>query len=205
MAQIKDNDKDRLIKAFPASLREDAAYVVNILPPGKTVWSHDGSRLITVQSLISEDAIQVFLDNEMISLPYRIYMNELNVEVLEQLTIHQQIILHCIYTRHFNGHIREASLAKLYGATDGFVIPFIVQLLADQVLEILIALQRHVTGHGANDYAVFTRNNPKYWQQTQDRMVSYWNAYYRPRYPKIGPYPGKQIAHMINLAEMLLK
>jgi hypothetical protein len=42
-----------------------------------------------VQSLIGAAAIEVFLDNKMVSLPYRIYMNELNAEVLEQLTIRQ--------------------------------------------------------------------------------------------------------------------
>ncbi len=86
-----------------------------------------------MQSLIGADAIEVFLDNKMVSLPYRIYMNELNAEVLEQLTIRQQTILHCIYTRHFNGHVREASLRKLFGAIDGFIIPFTVKLFADQV------------------------------------------------------------------------
>ena len=44
----------------------------------------------------------------------------------------------------------------------------------------------------------FAIENPKYYQQTESRMISYWNEYYRRRFPKLGIYPGRIIFDLIK-------
>jgi len=47
----------------------------------------------------------------------------------------------------------------------------------------------------------FIRDNPKFWMQTESRMISYWNEYYRrPTFPKLKDYIGKQIIDRIKKA-----
>ena len=88
-------------------------------------------------------------------------------------------ILNCIYLKHHNGYLREKRLKKLLKSKNKFVIPFSTQLLGEYVFEILKVLDEHITEQNLNYYREFVNENPIYWQKTESRMTSYWNAYYR--------------------------
>lgn len=47
-------------------------------------------------------------------------------------------------------------------------------------------------------YAEFVGENPKYWRQTESRMISYWNEYYRYKFPKLKEYLGFEIVDRIK-------
>ena len=124
----------------------------------------------------------------------------------EKLTDLQKAILNCIYLRHHNGFIRQRRLEKLIDTTDYFVVPFIFQLLGEYVMEILEVLQKHINPN-IDNYVKFINENQKYWTQTESRMISYWNEYYRrPMYPNYLPpkyatrkeYIGQQIVDRLK-------
>ena len=133
-------------------------------------------------------------------MPYRIYLNEPVEDKLAALSERQQVILHCLYLRHHDGYIRQKHLEQLIGRTEAFVCPFTVQLLGEYVVEILLVLEKLITSADLTDYAEFLDSNRFYWKQTQSRMVSYWNEYYRADFPRLQDYVGKRLADRLNAA-----
>jgi len=79
-------------------------------------------------------------------------------------------------------------LELLHGKTDYFVVAFIFQLLGEYVIEILEIIDKLIDEKNIGLYARFIDENPKLWQKTESRVISYWDAYYRrPQYPEYLP------------------
>lgn len=191
-------NKERILKAFPKNLRADIKVVLEIIPfNDHDVKLCDGNTH-TIADFISEDSIRVKLENEDIDIPYRVYFNEPNVESEKTLNVKQQTILNCIYTRHHDGHVRERRLQQLVECGEIWLIPYTVQLLGEYVYEILQVIDEHVNSQTLNQYAVFAKTNPIYWLQTENRMISYWNEYYRRRFLKLKKYLGYEIVKRIK-------
>jgi hypothetical protein len=181
---ISDTDKVRLINSFPSSLRQDVEEAIKVLPADHNVVLADG-QLHSIDGLIHPTEYSVILDRELLTIPYRNYYNEPTPEKEKLLTPQQKAILNCIYLRHHNGFVRQKRLEQLINTADNFVIPYTIQLLGEYVMEILEVLDRHINGKTIDNYIHFINENKKYWQQTESRMISYWNEYYRrPMYPK---------------------
>jgi hypothetical protein len=72
-------------------------------------------------------------------------------------------------------------LAQLLTASvqEPFTTPFTFSLLGDYVQEILETLAAHLTPSLLVSYVELIRENPRYWSQTQGRVASYWDSYYR--------------------------
>lgn len=197
---------EKLFDAFPYALRQDVEKVIKILPLNDhNILLADG-QIHKVDELIHPDEQVVLLDNEAIKIPYRLYFNEPVADKEKLLTDLQKIILNCIYLRHHNGFVRQRRLAKLIDKTDYFIVPFVFQLLGEYVMEILEVLQMHINPNTDN-YIKFINENQKYWSQTESRMISYWNEYYRrPMYPNYLPpkyatrkeYIGQQIVDRLK-------
>ncbi len=65
--------------------------------------------------------------------------------------------------------------------------------------EILEVLDRHINEKNIDNYKRFVKDNPKYFLQTECRMISYWNAYYRRhRFPKLKDYIGYRLVNRIK-------
>lgn len=193
--------RDRLQNCFPQTLKSDVKTVLDVLPFGvNDVKSVDG-QIHNVDNLIHQTFLTVQLDKEVLNIPYRLYFNEPDKEDEANLTDTQKTILNCIYLRHHNGHLRESRLRKLLDKNDYWIIPFTFQLLGEYVLEILEVLDKHINDKNIDNYQRFTKENPKYWQQTESRMISYWNEYYRrPKFPILNNYLGQQIVNRIKKA-----
>ena len=192
-------EQEKLLGAFPASLRQDVEKVIEILPLNDhNVLLVDG-QIHKVDDLIHPNEQIVTVDNEQIKIPYRLYFNEPSNDKEKSLTDLQQTILNCIYLRHHNGFIRQRRLEKLIDKTEYFVVPFVFQLLGEYVLEILVVLDRHINKQTIDDYIKFIEENKKYCQQTESRMISYWNEYYRrPKFINLNDYIGKQIVDRLK-------
>jgi hypothetical protein len=195
--------KDRLRNAFPKSLRSEVDAVLSILPFDDNNAKRAGQQIIKVENLIFPSGLTVQLDNELLSIPYRIYFNEPDIEEESKLTEIQKTILNCIYLRHFDGYLRQRRLENLVDKNVDWLIPFTIQLLGEYVFEILVVLDRHVNDKTIDTYVKFIRENPKYWKQTESRMISYWNEDYRRQYPKLKTYLGKQLANRIKKSERI--
>ncbi|MEV6781593.1 hypothetical protein [Streptomyces sp. NPDC051098] len=65
---------------------------------------------------------------ETVTIPSRTYHDEPESEAVRSLTATQQAILHCLYSRHCDGRIRQRHLESLVGVHEAWVVPFVVQL-----------------------------------------------------------------------------
>jgi hypothetical protein len=69
-------------------------------------------------------------------------------------------------------------------------------------MEILEVADKHINDKTINNYLKFFTENPKYRQQTESRMISYWDVYYRrKKYKKLNEYIGQQIFKRIKKSE----
>ncbi|MGW7050030.1 hypothetical protein ACWGDT_46840 [Streptomyces avermitilis] len=57
--------------------------------------------------------------------------------MVRSLTVVQQAILHCLYSRHCDGLVRRRHREQIAGSDEPWVVPFVVQSAGEYVLEIM--------------------------------------------------------------------
>ncbi|KIA82307.1 hypothetical protein [Kaistella jeonii] len=183
-------NRQKLLNAFPIDLKQDVEIVTAFLI----------DKNLDIHPTVEEEII---LDGQKLIIPGRVYFDNPNETAANSLTINQQTILNCIYLRHHNGFVRQQNLEKLvHNIKDYYVIPFIFQLLGEYVMEILEVADKHINEKTINNYLKFFRENPKYRQRTESRMISYWDVYYRlTKYINLKEYIGWQIFDRIKKSE----
>lgn len=182
-----DQDLQRFyLDAFPQYLEADVLVVLNYLQSYGT-------------KVHSKHAYQIFVKQEVIHLPVRTYFKLPNNQQFSNFPITQQKILCCIYTRHHDGFIRQTMLERLLNSPlDDFVIPYVFQLLGEYVQEILHSIEPFINIENQAHFAEFILENPKYFRTTESRIVSYWNEYYRGKYPNFNDYIGAKILEKLR-------
>ena len=190
--------RDRILKFFPIELKSEVESVIQILPLEKNDVKLCDGQVSNVDNLIHPTELTIKLEGEQLIIPYRLYFDEPDFESETGLTDRQKIILNCIFLRHHNGYIRERRLNNLIGKNEKWIIPFTIQLLGEYVFEIIESLDEHINENTINDYRSVTEENPKYWQKTESRMISYWNEYYRRKFPKLKEYLGTVLVKRIK-------
>ena len=132
---------------------------------------------------------------ERLKMPYRVYYNALKPETLEALTEGQRLIIAALLSRHANGHVREKNLALIIQNPLPWLIPFIVQLSGEYILEIVEIIKENLEQLPKKEFAEFFKNNPGWFPITQQRMISYWNCYDRvkPEYTQFANHPAHEI------------
>ncbi len=139
-------------------------------------------------------------------IPGRLYNDEPPTDAVASLSSRQRQLLHCLYSRHCDGVVRQHHLEKAVGSMDSWVVPYVVQLVGEYVVEILVAICDELVdlvtpgtcGHLA--YGQFIVDNPAFFARTQRRVVSYWNCYYRGRYASFRDYPGCTLLDLFRSA-----
>lgn len=187
---ILKTNRQRLLNAFPTDLQQDVGIVADFLLD-KNFDIHP-----TVEQ-------EIILDGQKLTIPGRVYFDNPPETTGKTLSDNQQTILNCIYLRHHNGFVRQKRLEKLVENTnDYFVIPYIFQLLGEYVIEILEVVDKHINESTMDNYLKFFTENPKYRQQTESRMISYWDVYYRrTKCKRLNDYIGQQIFKRIKKSE----
>lgn len=178
----------KIIDSFPENLKSDVTKVFSIIPL-ESKYKFD---------LISSDFYNVKVSEEILKVPVRIYFDEPKPQNENQLTEIQKDILNCFFTRHHNGFIREKRLNELSEKPEKWKTPFLVQLLGEYVYELFPIIDKKVNNNTLDFYKEFKNENPKYWQQTESRIASYWNKYYRYKFPKLKDYLGIEIINRIK-------
>jgi len=165
---------------FPAVSPAEVLVVLALIPPEKK------SRSATAEAwplsrLTSPEAHLLTWQGARVAIPYRVYFQEPLPSAEQQLTGRQRQLLACLYLRHHDGFVRQRRLEQLFreGEQQAFTIPFTFSLLGDYVQEILEVLAAHLTPALLASYGEFIQENPRYWSQTQGRVASYWDVYYR--------------------------
>ena len=167
-------DFGSITAAFPARLRADAATVAAAMPPSRAEF---------------HGPFAVTLGGEIMRIPERIYNAE--PTRVAELPEAQQLILHCIYSRHHDGFVRHRHLDAILGSSDEWAAPFVLRLVGEYVLPIVQDIERAIAANSAERTRLrrVAADDPAFLELTRQRAVSYWNAYYRSEYPNQADYP----------------
>ncbi|MEE1734030.1 hypothetical protein PUR33_37440 [Streptomyces sp. BE282] len=139
---------------------------------------------------------EVEVQGETVAIPSRIYNEEPGVGSDGHLSGTQQVILHCLYSRHHDGRVRQRHLERVVASGEPWVVPFVMQLAGEHVLEIIEVIDRGLPGLAdpgspqRRAYGEFIARNPAFFARTERRVVSYWSCYYRWKYRAFETYPG---------------
>lgn len=172
-------------ESFPKELNKDLQEVLKIIP--KKTYNN-------VSIGYSENVIEYSFNNIIIKIPYRIYFSDVDITKIDDLTDTQKVILYCIYTRSCNGYVREKYLNELLKLNfDYWVIPFIVKLCDEYVIEILEIIYDKLKDRNNNDIKIFCLENKSVINKSYSRMISYWNEFYRDREFNFHKYIGRKL------------
>jgi len=178
------------LRAFPRALASDVTAAASVMPAGDV---HEGE-------------FAVWVDGEELVLPGRIYHAEPDPGAITKLTPHGQLALRCLYSHHHDGHVRQRNLEQVVTAPDAWVVPYVVQLIGEYVVEIIkviAAALPQLTVPGSSQRALYGRfaaGNPAFIDLTAARVASYWNAYYRGWYRSPADYPGRPLIDAMRAA-----
>jgi hypothetical protein len=155
-------DNSELKYAFPSDLHSDALVASEALPKNSYWWN----------------SFKVQVSNEVVSIPYRLYHDAASIKT-DKLSSTQKNLVDCILTRHHDGYVRQKYLAQIAGSNHAWVPPFVVQLVGEYVVEILRDIETNLGNLDKSLYAQFLRANPDFLALTEQRVISYWDCYYR--------------------------
>ncbi len=165
--------------AFPEPIRSRARVVLSVVLP---TTGSAGARS-------ADDIGAVTLGGQSLRIPARIYYAEPDWASVHSRGVLDETIVGCLFSRHHDGHVRERALTHMRAIDEAWVAPFGIQLLGEYVIEIV---ERAAAWIGTPPRAVFVacvRENPGFLERTTARATSYWNEYYRQRFPFPASYP----------------
>ncbi len=176
-------ETEAFFEMFPPDLKSDAEIVARLIPKSERLPLKTDQVL-----LVNDDSIRIYS---------RIYNPEPDAISIGSLTVIQLLVLSCIYTRHHDGYIRQKYLNKIIENEKYWTVPFVVVLLGEYVVEIIEVARESIKKDNAL-YKKFITENPAFWEKTKERMISYWNEYYRKSYRNKDVYPALDIAKTIE-------
>ncbi|ADP17084.1 hypothetical protein AXYL_03764 [Achromobacter xylosoxidans A8] len=162
-----------LTAAFPARLRAEAAHIAEEICP----------------SVMSGRGLSVIVQDEPLTLPYRVQHGGSD-SLFSKLDEPQALIYACMQSRHHDGHVRQRQIERLAGASEPWVVPFVVQLCSEYLVEILQDIEARLPLLDKRVYGPVLRSNPAFLDLAQQRMTSYWDCYYRRRGVRSETYVG---------------
>ena len=174
----------RLQSSFPSPLGRDVQSVCNVI--GSSEFPPTPGDIGPVQ-----------IRGERISIPSRVYFKE--PSSLSTLSEIQTTILACLFTRHHDGFTRELYLSRIIPVVEAWVVPFVIQLLGEYVVEIAVAVERRVAELHVPLFSSFVAENPTFCHLTTQRIISYWDCFYRGQYFTVGDYPPSKVARQLGM------
>lgn len=172
-------------ETFPRELNNDLQEVLKIIP--KETYNN-------VSIGYSMNVVEYKLNKFVVRIPYRIYFVDVDITKMSNLTDTQKEILYCIYTRSSNGYVREKYLSELLKLKfDYWVIPSIVKLCDEYVMEILEVIYDGLRNRNNDDIKAFCLENKTIINKSYSRMTSYWNEFYQCRESNFHKYIGRKI------------
>jgi len=138
----------------------------------------------------------VRVNGEAVSIPHRVYHDTALIHK-DKLSNLQKLLVDCILTRHRDGFVRQEHLIRIVGSNHALVPPFVIQLLGEYVVEILQVIEANLRDLDEVLYAEFLRANPDFLALTEQRVISYWDCYYRFSFRK-EDYPGFRAMHFFK-------
>jgi hypothetical protein len=176
---MNPQDNKDLLRAFPSSVRDDVLAMVSVLP----------------ENLHGGRPFKVRVNGETIEIPTRVYHNTASIG-MRKLTGTQRHLLSCILTRHSDGYVRQNNLEQIISCSHPWVPAYVIQLLGEYVVEILQLIDARLKELEPGVYRAFLLANPAFLALTEQRVISYWDCFYRTR--KRDDYVGFRVLHFFK-------
>ena len=179
--------REALRHAFPDSISSVVAQTVELIPPPPRpeLGPHGVMGDLSV-------------DGERVVIPYRIYTPEPRAELATSLDEDAALALTCCYTRHHDGFLREQSVISIIGFDRAWIVPFVIQLLGEYVVEISESILERLDELQPEIYRRFAAANESFMRLTRNHIVSYWACYYRAQY-RLPAYPPVRVLMELGL------
>lgn len=152
--------------------------------------------ILKCDSLGNEQSTVWCVDGEDVSIPYRVKCKVLSDFGYKLLSKTQKIAYLCVLTRNHDGKVRERAVKRLLADFDEYpvwVYPYMLKLCDEYVENILKYVYDALPKLDDKHFRRIVVENMSNIKLGYERMVSYWNAYYRADYCNIDDYVGKKI------------
>jgi hypothetical protein len=156
--------------AFPSSIRRDML--------------HLASKLNLICKFDPTPPIKVIVYGEALYVPGRIYYTKQNLMMGTKLTEAERIAVNAYYTRHHDGYVREQCLRRILTNKENWIVPYVVTLVGEYVIEILDVIYKYKDKLEKEIYRAFIQENKEYMFLIKQKVTSYWNYYYLGKYTK---------------------
>ena len=167
------------IRAFPAEYRED---VIAICKKLSFRQLHDDRLLCAHDYFIQYGrGFDWLLSNgDRIKIPCRIYMDDRADSVLCELNEVQKIIYHCMFSRSCDGYTREKHIRMLLSKDlPEWAKIYVIKICDEYVVEILQAVYESLCKKDCTKYKEISARNIENIKVGHNRMISYWQRFYR--------------------------
>jgi hypothetical protein len=170
---------------FPINLENDVTKINKLI--SQKTYNH-----VTIGE--SQDVVEYFQDDNLIKFPYRIYYIDHSDIFVDSLSEQQEMILHCIYSRSCDGYVRQKHLNSLLMMDyEDWTIPYIVKICDEYVIEILEMTYEILKEQDTERIKKFCLQNIESFCKSYNRMISYWNEYYRFKNKSFQKYIGRKL------------
>lgn len=104
----------------------------------------------------------------------------------------------CLVSRATDGFLRQSAATTITTLRSEWAAPFVATLLGDYVVEVVEVVWDALPGFDQALYANFVRENRTAVRTIRAQATSYWNAYYRDRFPEKRDYPALKALHQLE-------
>ena len=173
------------VLAFPRTLEDTARSVSAAVSKGELHKPH-------------ANAYYAQLRGETLQLPARVYYES---EALREVCARsgaEGTVAQCLGTRHNDGFMRQQCAIQLLESDQYWAVPFIIHLLGEYVIEVIAPIERMLQEGVRPAFREFVAENPAYMVTLEKRAISYWDCYYRRRFPNKSDYPGLRAIATLN-------
>ncbi len=178
MLFFKKRKRLEILDGFPAELQDDVKRVVSII--SRRTFGTPG------HYQTEQQCEYTLLNGQKIAFPYRIYCHDKYDKLPSKLTSIQKFIYCAIFTRSSNGYIREKYLRIILSTNyPHWVIPYIAKLSDEYVIEMQYIIYERLKAMRVHQFRDFWQLNIPQFLTSHSRVVSYWNCYFRRRYPDL--------------------
>lgn len=170
--------------AFPSSVRNAVDLVVDDLAPFADVRYEVSS-------------FDLVVGGQKVSIPRRIHFR--STLILSRSLPEQAVrIADCLLSRSTDGFSRQSALQRIVGLNEVWSVPYVVTLLGEYVVEVIEEIQHSLPDINLALVREFLSENPQFHSLLNARSVSYWNCYYRSRFPDYATYPAAVVLRAVE-------
>ena len=172
------------LEAFPHSVQANAEEAaVKLLP-----LFDESYRMSFVECTVQGRNVRI---------PQRLHLRESD-RLLKSLPALNSPIVECLCSRSTDGLLLHAAAKHLIAVRHPFIIPYVILLCGEYVIEIIEDIMSFVAQLDQHSYANFVRENRDLMQHLRAKATSYWNEYYRSCFPNRNDYPGLAFLHQLE-------